>query len=78
LRADNRQEIQVALYLRQLALVEIERGAVNYTILIRQVDSLLLTTPSLYKAQVRIGDENAKLERFMLNPSSPSVNVRPI
>ena len=53
--AEYRQEIEVALYLRQLALVEIEGGPANYTVLIRQMESLLLTTPAMYKARVKIG-----------------------
>ena len=74
--AEYRQEIEVALYLRQLALVEIDGGAANYTVLIRQMESLLLTTPSMFKARVRIGKEETKNEPRKTNRNPESSNLR--
>ena len=52
------QEFEVALYIRRLSEVELrDANASLHTLLIRQMESLLLTTPSMYKAKVRIGVE---------------------
>ena len=51
-------EFEVALYIRRLSEVELrDANASLHTLLIRQMESLLLTTPSMYKAKVRIGVE---------------------
>ena len=50
-------EFEVALYIRRLSEVELrDANASLHTLLIRQMESLLLTTPSMYKAKVRIGE----------------------
>ena len=59
----NSQEIEVALYARQLATVELPSvggGAANHMILIRQADNLLLTIPAMYKARVKIAVDEIK------------------
>lgn len=51
-------EFEVALYIRRLSEVELrDANASLHTLLIRQMESLLLTTPSMYKAKVRIGSD---------------------
>ena len=55
----NSQEIEVALFVRRLG--EVERAgstASLHTLLIRQMESLLLTIPSMYKARVKISNES--------------------
>jgi len=50
------REFEVALYIRRLSEVELRNAIASlHTLLIRQMESLLLTTPSMYKAKVRIG-----------------------
>ena len=59
----NSQEIEVALYARQLATVELPSvggGAANHMVLLRQSDSLLLTIPAMYKARVKIAADEIK------------------
>ena len=52
------QEFEVALYIRRLGEVEkADAGASLNTLLLRQMESLLLTTPSMYRAKVKIGSE---------------------
>lgn len=54
----NSQQIEVALYIRRLGEVEIkDAGASLNTLLLRQMESLLLTTPSMYRAKVKMGTE---------------------
>lgn len=51
----------MALYIRRLSEVEIrDAGASLNTLLIRQMESLLLTTSSMYRATVKIGSEAVK------------------
>ena len=53
----NLQQLEVALYIRRLSEVEVRDATASlHTLLIRQMESLLLTTPSMYKAKVRIGE----------------------
>ena len=55
------QEFEVALYIRRLSEVELkDANASLHALLIRQMESLLLTTPSMYKAKVRIGEPVVK------------------
>ena len=57
----NSQEIEVALYIRRLGEVELkDAGASLNTLLIRQMESLLLTTSSMYRAKVKMGDKALK------------------
>ena len=56
----NNQETEVALYARKFALVEVDQGAANHTVLIRQMESLLLTIPAMYKARVKIAVDEIK------------------
>ena len=57
----NSQEIEVALYIRRLGEVELkDAGASLNTLLIRQMESLLLTTSSMYRAKVKMGDQTVK------------------
>ena len=58
----NSQEIEVALYVRQLAIVELPSvgGAALAMVLLRQADNLLLTIPAMYKARVKIAADEIK------------------
>ena len=56
----NFQETEVALYARKFALVEVDGGAAHHTVLIRQMESLLLTIPAMYKARVKIAADEVK------------------
>jgi hypothetical protein len=58
----NSQEVEVALYVRQLASVEKHEsgGAADHAILIRQADNLLLSIPAMYKARVKIAADEIK------------------
>ena len=56
----NSQEIEVALYVRNLSVVEDDGTAAQHMILIRQADNLLLTIPSMYKARVKIAPNEVK------------------
>lgn len=69
----NFQEIEVALYIRQLSIVELPSvgGAALAMILIRQADSLLLTIPAMYKARVKIAVDEIKAKGSKKS-SSPS------
>ncbi len=72
----NTQEIEVALYCRQLAMVEMPSaggGAANHAILIRQSENLLLTIPAMYKAHVKIAaDEISALSNKKSSSKSPA------
>jgi len=75
----NIQELEVALYIRRLSEVEVrDANASLHTLLIRQMESLLLTTPSMYKAKVRIGEvaTKPKVQRGVETKSQSSMKDR--
>ena len=73
----NSQEIEVALYIRRLSEVELkDAGASLNTLLIRQMESLLLTTSSMYRAKVRIGVEATNPRTNNATRSADSAKMR--
>ena len=71
------QEFEVALYIRRLSEVELrDANASLHTLLIRQMESLLLTTPSMYKAKVRIGNEATKPTERKSEKVKESTNLK--
>ena len=68
------QEFEVALYIRRLCEVEKKNAHASlHTLLIRQMESLLLTTPSMYRARVKIAKE--VVERTETNPDRTSDGI---
>jgi hypothetical protein len=73
----NHQEFEVALYIRRLCEVEQRNAAASlHTLLIRQMESLLLTIPSMYKARVKIGLEGAKPDSTKTTRTNNSGNLK--
>jgi hypothetical protein len=78
----NNQEIEVALFVRRLSEVEIANApATLHTLLLKQMELLLLTIPAMYKAHVKIVPEEMKSRRnakktASAKPSTSSVRDR--
>ena len=73
----NSQQIEVALYIRRLSEVEIkDAGASLNTLLLRQMESLLLTTPSMYRAKVKMGNEVPMSREKPIRQGKPGTSAR--
>lgn len=73
----NSQEIEVALFVRRLCEVErVGATASLHTLLIRQMESLLLTIPSMYKARVKIGIESENSNARNRSDSTEGSSIR--
>lgn len=60
----NSQEMEVALFVRRLTEVEvINAPATLHVLLMRQMDTLLLTIPAMYKAHVKIVADEVAAKR---------------
>lgn len=61
----NRQEMEVALFVRNLAIAELPGlGVVTLqTLLLKQMENLLLTIPAMYKARVKIVADQVSVKR---------------
>lgn len=66
----NSQELEVALFVRRLAEVELPDAPVTLGVLVaKQMDQLLLTLPSMFRARVKVADDEVAARR----ESAPSV-----
>ena len=74
---ENSLEIEVALYIRRLAEVELEgTSASRHALLQRLMESLSLTTPSMYRAKVKIAHEIPKPISRTTNRQKPQSGIR--
>jgi hypothetical protein len=71
------QEIEVALFIRRLAEVEEpEAAATRHSLVMKQMDSLLLTIPAMYRAHVKIAHDEVKARRTANEAADSGQSVR--
>lgn len=73
----NQQEHEVAIFVRRVAEVEASGSSTALGVLVqRQMDALLLTIPSMYKARVRIADDEVSAFRSLKDVAGGSIRDR--
>jgi hypothetical protein len=73
----NSQELEVALFVRRLAEVELPDAPVTLGVLVaKQMDQLLLTLPSMFRARVKVADDEVAARRESAPVVASSVRDR--